>query len=362
MQRNRPILIAAAVLGILAVGLTLMTLLRGPAAPPPPGTAGVPAATPAPIKQVVAVRNILPRTIITAAMVREEEVTSPVTGGLTSVREAVGKLASDLIPTDEVLTDALLTAPVKRTVPANFAVPPGTRAVAIMVDPKATIGGLVDVGDHVDVVVVHKLKYKNEADQEGETRSGRTIAQNLLVLATDPALEQAKTSPTPAPTGPADPNAPPPPPPAPTPPPNPNAPPIKLRVIVAAPPVEAARLAAAMGLGDLHLTLRDPSSIEESAVPESFEYPIRTIGRTVPRPQNRVTGSTNSGNSGMDVFKNMFGNQPTPGTGVAPMEPPRNLPGQGSDAGSGASAPAEAASEVTVIRGTEKTRVIVPQR
>jgi hypothetical protein len=112
-------------------------------------------------------------------------------------------------------------------------------------------------------------------------------------------------------------------------------------------------------MGDLHLTLRDPSSIEESPVPESFEYPIRTLGRKV--PQARVSGGDrNSSSQGIDAIKQMFGGPSQPSTGVAPMMPPAQLPPPGM--GTGATEPAQAQSEVTVIRGTEKTRVIVPQR
>jgi Flp pilus assembly protein CpaB len=355
MQRNKPIIIGAAVLGIIAILLTVMSLIGGSPAPPAPNpaTAG-PSPTPVPVTQVVAIRNIPPRTILTPAMIQEREVTSQVQGGLTSLRDAVGKLSGDAIPLGEVITPGMIVDPLKRKKPANFAVPVGTRAIAIMVDPDETVGGIVDVGDHVDVVVVHALKYKNEADMEGETRSGRTIAQNLLVLATDPAIQQAETAavapPAAQPGAPVDPNAAPtpaPPPPAPTPV-NPNAPKAKVRVVLAAPPQEANRLAAAGGMGEFHLTIRDPSRNEEGPIREDIEYPIYTYGRRTPQKGVGAPAAQNRA----PIFQPM-----PPQTG---MQPPISLPPAIPPTGTNEAPSSD--SEVTVIRGTEKTRVIVPQQ
>lgn len=353
MQRNKALIMGAAVFGILAVGLTLMSLFGRQAPPPAPEAV----ATPAPSKQLVARRTIPPRTVVTADMVTEDEINTPVAGGYTATADVVGKLTGEAIPQGAAFTAASLVEPVKRATPGNFAVPPGLRAVAVMVDPNTTVGGIVDVGDRVDVVVVHKLKYKNEADMEGETRSGRTIGQNLLVLATDAALKRASVPPTPAPGSPeaanATPAAPPPPPP---PPPAPGAVTPKARVVVAASPAVAERLAAAQGLGEIHLTLRDGIGRDALPVPEAFEYPIRTLGRTVPRKGQATTNVTVSRPS------RSYEPQPVlPQQVQQPMTPPMP-PYQVPAPPAAASNNVEPATEVTVIRGTEKSKVIVPQR
>ncbi|HEX8552468.1 MAG TPA: Flp pilus assembly protein CpaB [Abditibacteriaceae bacterium] len=374
MQRNQPLIIGAAVLGILAIGLTLMTLMRGNQAPQPGQPGGVAAATPPPARQLVASRPIPPRTVITTDMVREDEIATPIAGALSDRKLIVGKLAGSPIPAGEVFTPALLVEPIKRTTPANFSVPPGLRAVAVMVDPKATIGGIVDVGDRVDVVVVHKIRYRNEADQDGETRSGRTIAQNLLVLATDPSIAQA-IAPPPPPPAPAAPGAPaaapappPPPPPAPPPAPPPGTPVPKVRIVVAAPPLEAERMAAANALGEIHLTLRDPNRNDQAPQPEVFEYPIRTLGRTtVPnRGANAGNANNSGGNGGGQRTRNTSAasdnyrpRNESMMTALPPMSPPQTLPPASLG---GAANNVEAGSQVTVIRGTEKTKVTVPQR
>lgn len=348
MQKNKPIVIGAALLGILAIGLTLMSLLGGRTPSPAPA----PAATPEPAKQLVASRTIPPRTVVTSDMVREDSINSPVTGGLTDSKLVVGKLTGDIVHQGDVFTPAVLVEPLARAKPANFAVPAGLRAVAIMVDPNATVGGIVDIGDRVDVVVMHRLKYKNEADQDGETRSGRTIGQNLLVLATDAALKKADTPPPAPAAAPTDPNAPPPPPtppPAPTPAPAPGTPVAKVRVVVAASPGVAERLVAAQGMGEIHLTLRDGIGQDQAAVPEVMEYPVYTLGRRTPVK----TAGGGGGGSASNIFKPQ-----APPSAIMPPQYPQTMVPPASP--SGAMQPASA--EVTVIRGTEKSKVEVPQR
>jgi len=372
MQRNRPVILGAAILGLLAIGLTLMSLLRPRTATPPPGTGPNAAPTKAPtVKQVVPYKELPPRTLITRYNVHEMEL--PVVAGAPPVpsmtmEAAIGRLTSDIIRPGQPITAQLLTEPIKRTTPANFRVPTGTRGLAVMVDPKSTLGDLVDVGDRVDVVVVHKVKYKNAQQQENESRSGRTIARNLLVLATDPAVAQARATPPPAaaPGVPGVPGAPPAPPPPPTPPPPPGQAPAKIRVVLAAPPAEASRIAAAQESGNIHLTLRDPSEpVLLPGVPEAFEYPIR----------DKAGPARAGGNAPSNA--NAQPNRPSPQTGNATVTPREQNPQPDRPRQQGIVPPATwelptpipppqptapPDAEVTVIRGTEKTRVLVPQR
>lgn len=375
MQRNRPLILGAIILGILAIGLTLLARRQ------PQAVAPTAAAAPTPVvKQLVAARTIPPRTVITPDMVREDTLSTPaVTGSISDRGAIVGKLTGDFVRNGDPFTSAVLIAPVKRSAPANFLVPAGTRAIAVMVDPNNTMGGIIDVGDRVDVVVVHRIKFRNEANQDGESRSGRTIGQNILVLATDAALKQATAPPAPAPGAPVDPNAPPAPAPTPAPPPPPaaaNAPPPKVRLVLAATPEVAERLAAAQGLGEIHLTLRDGVSRDALPVPEVFEYPIRTLGRTVPLQNNAAaaganrTANANSGQSQRPTYSPRSNYSPrdieslnrSPREPIGPPMPPMPTGIIGGSPGSGAVNNVEAGTEVTVIRGTDKSKVVVPQR
>jgi pilus assembly protein CpaB len=358
MQKNTMALIGLVVFGVLALGLTAMTMI--PRGKKPAASEMMQPAAAATIRttQFVAQQDIPPRTLITRSMVREIETGHPAEGSFNSFGPMQGRLVSQPLHVGDVITDTALLSPLARVTPANFSIPPGTRAVAIMVDPNSTVGGLVDAGDHVDLVVVHKLSYKTAQGLSGETRSGRTIAQNLLVLATDKSIQKAETPPTPPAGGKSANQGPPPPPPTPAP---ANAPPPRLRVVLAAPPAEAERIAAAQESGSIHLTLRDPSTIEEYSVPESYEYPVKFV----PRPSAPEGGAparvAERPSRSRDyervepIFPRPTAPIPSPALPPMPMPSPpvRQMPVQPVQ-------PAPSGSEITVIRGTEKTRVHVP--
>jgi Flp pilus assembly protein CpaB len=363
MQKNKMALIGLVVFGVMALGLTVFMMM--PRSTKPVTAAGEPMpAAPVMVTQFVAQQEIPPRTPITRSMVREEQTDKPVEGSFSSFGEMQGRLVNETIPAGEIITGASLMTPLARVTPANFPVPPGTRAVAIMVDPNSTVGGLVDAGDHVDVVVVHKLAYKTAQGLSAETRSGRTIAQNLLVLATDKSIQRAEAQPAAAPAGaaPASQGAPPPPPPPP-PPPAANAPAPKLRVVIAAPPDEAERIAAAQESGSIHLTLRDPSSREEYQIPEANEYPVKFV----PRPAGGEGGGgaparvaeRPSRSRDYERVQPIFPRPSVPAPTLQPMPVP-SMPAQTSPAQSLPPQPAPSNSEITVIRGTEKSKVVVP--
>jgi Flp pilus assembly protein CpaB len=380
-RNNRPIIIGAAVLGALAIGLTLMMMLGrvggGGAPAPAPGSGDAAAQTPStPTTRLVAARDIPPRTVVTPDMVREEETDQDDPAVLNNASELqTGRITTRPILRGEPITGSAMINTIARVVPANFAVPTGLRAVAIWVDPKQTAAGLVDVGDRVDVIASQKLtavRQPTEAFDQvvvgaTEYTAGRTIAQDLEVLAVDRSIEQA-AAPTPAPAGaqPAAPGAAPPPPPPPPPPPAAGQT-LRARVILAAPPIVAASLVAANEAGNLHVTIRNPNSRERFPIPETRQYPTRFVN--IPKRQGGDGGGGGAGsprgggasNSGDRVINNPFIGpvtlpSPTTGTGGGGFSAPPPATGVGGVP------PAAAGSEVTVIRGTEKTRVIVPPR
>lgn len=387
-RNNRPVIIGAVLLGVLALALTLYSVLGGRGGAPGTPAPGTPAPAAPRVTQLVSKVSIPPRTRITpdmAGMFDTREIAAPADGApspaFTSFEDIQGRLVTEPIYPGRPIARTAMTEAVGRVTPANFEVqdnllPANSRAIAVMVDPKATMGGLVDVGDRVDVIVVHALKYRSTASGiEGNARSGRTIGQNLLVLATDDALKKAQTPPAgaaaPGATGTAAGAAPPPPPP---PPPNPNAPAPKVRVVLAAPPAIAERIAAAQEQGNIHLSLRPPTSPEQFPVPEAVEYPVRPGPdpaavaraerlRTEAREDRRaalaatrdernqraaraamITARAQGGGGGQMRMPDPT-IRPMPTTDTAPPPPP---PPTG--------------SEITVIRGTEKTRVLVPGR
>ena len=337
MQRNNtPILIGTILFGLLALGATLMLMFRGSSTPTVP-TAG-PTPTPTPSTHWLAKIDIPPRTAVTPDMLESGPVDGgkvPV-GAIASISEVRDMITNTTIKKGDPVTTSSFTPRLRRLVDANIEVPTGKRAVAIWVDPDQTAAGLVDAGDHIDVVVTHKLTWDKGPNQfivgaVGFTE-GRTIARNLVVLAVDKSIKAPPPTPTPAPAaGPAGegsgapavaPTA--------VPPPPPPGQAVRTRVVLAATPLEAADLVAGNAEGTLHITIRNPLDDDVAPVPAAREHPSDVI-TILPRTEKTPVAI-------------QIKQAPWPGPKVPPMPP----------------APPPTKS-VTVIRGTEKTLVITPQ-
>ena len=364
-----PLLMATAALGVLALGGLGYVFLgnQGGASAPAPG-AGAPAPTPTPVPSVqwVARYNIPPRTMVTADMLKRQTIAGKVPdGAITDLSQINGEITNDTIPYGQTVTLAAFTPGVKRVIPANFMIPTSYRAVAIYVDSNSTAAGLVDVGDHVDVIAVHRLTMEKSKDQMVvgalQFSSGRLVGTDLRVLAVDKSLDAPPPTPTPVPppagqAAPAAENAPPP---TPTPPPANGdrgaASGGKTRVVLAAPVDVATRLVAAGDQGALHITIRNPADSDNTASPEAREYPSRLV------THKEVTAQAHD--IGVSMAKGMkegLGPIPTmPPMGNIPLPPstPMNIPVMPTPTPAG-----PPTTDITVIRGTEKTRVLVPQR
>lgn len=356
MQRNNtPVLLITIVLGVLALGATAFFLLRPSAQPPAPVAAVVP--TPTPAALWVAARDIPPRTVINSTMLRQDYQSGAApSGAITSLDQVRGMITKEPINVGEPVLVASFTPRIHRQIDANIPIPPNMRGVAIYVDPDQTAAGLVDVGDHVDVVVTNRLTYDKAPRQYVvgalNFTTGRTIAQNLQVLGVDRSIKAPAPTPTPVPGAPVAAAGPPPPP---TPVPPPATPGTRTRVLLAAPADIAERLIAANDQGTLHITIRNPMDGDAGAVPEAREYPSRVY--TAPAPP-----SASSGGGGRRTREPEMGPPPTftgPGPATIPTLPP---PATGTGTGGTGMGEEAASKEITVIRGTEKTRVIVPQR
>ena len=379
-RNNRPLIIGAAVLGVLALLSTMFVLFSGggPAPTPAPGTG------PAPIEQTKqvqyeAIRDIPPRTLLTSSLFRpvDADASNAIPGALTDLNDLNGRLSNETIGAGQVVTRTMTVEPVARVIPANIPIPPNTRAVAIFVDPNQTAAGLVDRGDRVDVIATHSFPVTTAPNQRivgsAQVTSGRVIAQDLLVLAVDKSIA-APPKPTPLPAGAQAPNAPPPadgaPPPVPTPVPPQGSPnPISsARVLLAAPIEVAARLVAAEQDGKLHIVIRNPSTTEQFPVPEAREYPSRVVQNPVPpAPKTSANAGSSSDNTPTRARRatnnDMMGEPPVlpaPNMNTSVNLPPAAIPPANIAPSVPTPAPAPE-KEITVIRGTEKTRVIVPR-
>ena len=408
MQKKPPILIIAAVLGVLAIGGTALMLMGRNASVPvaavgdgAPATEAAVAPTPVPEMRYIANRDIPPRTTLTSDMLRRTAISGPMPpGAITSLDDVRGKITSKMIRSGDTVTDDSFIEPLDRAIPARFSVPSGFRAVAIYVNPQQTAAGLVDVGDRVDVLVTQKLSIEKGPNQfivgAKDYTAGRTIGTNLLVLAVEESLASPISAPTPvpapangaAPAGapadgtaplPAD-AAPPPPPPAPPEVREGNGPPQptgNIRVILAAPLETASRLVAANDSvgGVLHVVVRNPLDGDNERAPEVKEYPSRTI--TLAPPASNAPASLGNGGSGgsrtpafpvpdlPDVTVSQTNPAPAPPMPVT-VNAPQPRGGMNMTIPSAPDAPSTPAEppmrDVMVVRGTEKTRVLVPKR
>ncbi|RYX86101.1 Flp pilus assembly protein CpaB [bacterium] len=356
-----PLLLATAGLGVLAIGGVAFMFFQPSSPAPVQGGDGQPTApTPTPVPQMrwVAARDIPPRTRLTPDMLAKVPYTGKAAdGAITDLAQISDEITNEPISRGTAVTMASFTPGIKRVIPANIEIPRGFRAVAIYVDPGSTAAGLVDVGDYVDVIAVHRLSLEKQKDQvvEGAIQfsAGRLVGSDLKVLAVDKSLAAPPPTPTPAPAqeGQNVENAPPP---TPTPPPPAaGAPEAKIRVLLAAPVDIATRLVAAGDQGVLHITIRNPSDGDMTASPEAREYPSRLVDAKKVADPAKTDGATPK----MPRIA-----EPVPDFGIMPTPAPAPVTPIIPVAGPTATPAGPPSTDVTVIRGTEKIRVVVPQR
>jgi Flp pilus assembly protein CpaB len=337
MQKsNQTAIVGVIIFGILAVGLTFYALTRGSGPSPNANQTSATADTSAtPKSYFVASRQIWPRTRITRDMLMERQSNGhPIpANAITDPFQVVGKLANGIMQPGQVFTTEATVQPVTRVIPANIPIPTGLRAVAVWVNPKETAAGLVDVGDRVDVISTNQLKGKTATSDSVEFTSGRTIAQDLQVLAVDksinaPTANGAQPAPAAAPAGGNNQQ-----------PENSDA--SRTRVILAATPQQVQRIAAANAAGTLHIAIRNPGDSMVLPTGESLEYPVHLIStKTAPAasPAPAAPPVYNRNNQSGPYF-------PPPSPSLPPAVTTVTSP----------------INEVTVIRGTEKTVVAVPK-
>lgn len=126
---------------------------------------------------VVAKSDIIPKTRLTAEMLKEEKVPGKYAqpGAITSLSSLVGVVAKDSIGAGEQITERRLLLDMKG-VGFTGIIPQNKRAMALAVTEANSVGGLIKVGDYVDALVSF------DSSSVGENAS-RMLLQKLLVLA-----------------------------------------------------------------------------------------------------------------------------------------------------------------------------------
>ena len=185
MMRNRisggkAVLLLALFLGLISALLVYVYLSQ---------TGGEGTAASGETKQVLVAKEDIPvATHITDSMVElkaiSEDAVHP--DSFSSTEGVVGNMARYPIAAGEqVLSDRVasssMTLPEGEELPLPYIVPEGKRAVSVSTSALMGAGGLMRPGDYVDVILTLKL---------GDDQIGRTIVQNLEVLALDQQVEK----------------------------------------------------------------------------------------------------------------------------------------------------------------------------
>lgn len=204
------------------------------------------------------------------------------TGAVTQIDAAIGRVAITDIPAYAlILSDRIADDPAK----AGLAqmIPVGMRAVTLRTTEESLVGNFVRPGDHVDVQLVLPkgvLPKSGEktADTKGNDSEARLLLQDVTVLAVGSSLSEApeaKTTPGQATRRPEPPHI----------------------VTLALAPDQASALMLARSLGQLFLTLRNPTDIAPvpatTATLEDLRAPAVATTPTTkgPRPIEVITGT-----------------------------------------------------------------------
>jgi Flp pilus assembly protein CpaB len=239
-------------------------------------------------QEIVATTTIYPHSLIQPDMVEAKKAEQLDPTACQDLSEVIDHVAlSQVAPGEKLYRYNVSGVQGQTTRPVvSFEVPLKTRAYCVVVDPALGAGGLLQVGDHVDVLVIYDM---------GDRAMSRTIVQDIQVLATEllgdkpvepgtaeaeagkkggkasaeSPTKSAKSAPeerkTPAPGT------------------------VQLKVVLAVLPEQAQQLSAAQKKGEISLTIRNARDDEELDLGESYEQPkdIRTAAEILEERQAR---------------------------------------------------------------------------
>ncbi|HEX6988795.1 MAG TPA: Flp pilus assembly protein CpaB [Bacillota bacterium] len=135
---------------------------------------------------VFAAQTVPAKTQLTSEMleVRSVPVQYVPRGALQALADAVGRVTTVPLAEGEILLSGKLTGEETKTGLA-YHVPPGHRAISIPVNEISGVGGFLQPGDRVDVIV----SFTDPADETEKRGISVLEMQNLLLLAVGPSME-----------------------------------------------------------------------------------------------------------------------------------------------------------------------------
>lgn len=177
MQKRLPLIIAAAVLGILAVFMANSYLKEKERK-----IAAGARAFGESYYILVATRDILEDVTISKDMVEPVSIPSQFIQpyAVSSLEQVVGKITAVPIARGEQVMTTKLVTEKRGTQSLSVRTPSGKRAITISVDPISGVGGLITPGDRVDVLGTFNVPFAG-----GNQIITATLVQNALIMAVD---------------------------------------------------------------------------------------------------------------------------------------------------------------------------------
>ena len=189
MERFTPrqLLLLCCAIAIVVFLLIYFTLTRLTAEKPKP----VEKPKPTTAMIVVAQKDIAPREIIRANMVRLKEVPADnvPAGAMRKTTDLIGRPTKVGIVEGEVVTSQKLFASVQDA-GLSGRIPPNCRAVTVGINDVTAVAGFAQPGDYVDVMLV-------SGNVEPHKVVSEMILQNVLLLAINKSVENASAAPAP---------------------------------------------------------------------------------------------------------------------------------------------------------------------
>lgn len=206
---NRMLLIASLVLGLLAavlVGVYLSQLNSD--------DGGSSSTTGTTVPVVVAAQDIPTLTVVTAQMlvIKDVPIDVAVAGAFSKSADVVGQTTQVNVAAGEQILPAKITgvtiaqAQFGPNTPLSLVVPPGTRAMSVLIGQVAAAGGMVRPGDRVDLIHSSKAQSASDDGSDISIASACYVLQDVQVLTigTTLASPDASTNAQSLAAGPAD--------------------------------------------------------------------------------------------------------------------------------------------------------------
>lgn len=176
----------------LMIAGTTVIVARSMMSAPPQSSTQVQSQPDKPMKEILVATKDLPSGTLLKAEDMKWEPWPAIEGmeasyfikGLKKEGELIGSVVRYGMQTGEPLVQGRIVKPGQHGFMATV-LSPGMRAVSISITPVAGVAGFVFPGDHVDVIVTHKIERQGQVESSSSRKVSETVLYNVRVLALD---------------------------------------------------------------------------------------------------------------------------------------------------------------------------------